>query len=254
MSAEQRREFHEALLDADHFEDLCGKWQAAILKAERNRPKPRLVSESLKLLPRSSVGAPHGSEGFFHCLEHRQPHDLAFAEGPHVSSVGHRFDSALPADPNQTNRRDDLVSRLDEVLGLHPPKCPLLPNQPHELPDSFMTAKDKAVKGPPRQVINDFRVEHAVVHLATTVEVLVATPHYLHVLLRHRPPSISFDLGSANGEAQDVDQHGNVFMYGEHVGRVDPDRPGWAGWELEAAGPPWSPPPRSDDSDALHRE
>jgi hypothetical protein len=32
----QRREFHEALLDAEDFEDLPGKWQAAILKAERN--------------------------------------------------------------------------------------------------------------------------------------------------------------------------------------------------------------------------
>ena len=31
----QRREFHEALLDADSFEDLPGKWQAAILKRSR---------------------------------------------------------------------------------------------------------------------------------------------------------------------------------------------------------------------------
>ena len=37
----QRREFHEALLDADSFEDLSAKWQAAILKAERNAPKTR---------------------------------------------------------------------------------------------------------------------------------------------------------------------------------------------------------------------
>jgi hypothetical protein len=35
MSAEQRREFHEALLDADTFEDLPGKWQAAVLDASR---------------------------------------------------------------------------------------------------------------------------------------------------------------------------------------------------------------------------
>jgi hypothetical protein len=42
MSAEQRREFHEALLEADAFEDLPGKWQAAILKAEQSRPKLRL--------------------------------------------------------------------------------------------------------------------------------------------------------------------------------------------------------------------
>ena len=43
MSAEQRREFHEALLEADTFEDLPGKWQAAILKAEQSRPKLRVV-------------------------------------------------------------------------------------------------------------------------------------------------------------------------------------------------------------------
>jgi hypothetical protein len=41
MSAEQRREFHEALFDADTFEDLPGKWQAAILEAEHNRPNLR---------------------------------------------------------------------------------------------------------------------------------------------------------------------------------------------------------------------
>jgi hypothetical protein len=40
----QRREFHEALLEADTFEDLPGKWQAAILRAEQNRPKLRVVS------------------------------------------------------------------------------------------------------------------------------------------------------------------------------------------------------------------
>jgi hypothetical protein len=39
----QHREFHEALLDADGFEDLPGKWQAAIVEAERNRPQLRIV-------------------------------------------------------------------------------------------------------------------------------------------------------------------------------------------------------------------
>jgi hypothetical protein len=39
-----RREFHEALLDAVVFEDVPGKWQAAILRAEQNRPKLRVVS------------------------------------------------------------------------------------------------------------------------------------------------------------------------------------------------------------------
>jgi hypothetical protein len=31
LDSAQRREFHEALLHADTFEDLPGKWQAAIL-------------------------------------------------------------------------------------------------------------------------------------------------------------------------------------------------------------------------------
>jgi hypothetical protein len=43
MSHLQRREFHEALLDAHNFEDLSGKWQVAILKAEQNRPDLRIV-------------------------------------------------------------------------------------------------------------------------------------------------------------------------------------------------------------------
>ena len=43
MDEHQRREFHEALLDADTFEDLPGKWQAAILKAEESRPNLRVV-------------------------------------------------------------------------------------------------------------------------------------------------------------------------------------------------------------------
>ena len=45
----QRREFHEALLDADCFEDLPGRWQAAIVRAEQNRPKLRVVNSDLTL-------------------------------------------------------------------------------------------------------------------------------------------------------------------------------------------------------------
>jgi hypothetical protein len=40
----QRREFHEALLEAASFEDLPGKWQPAILAAEESRPKLRIIS------------------------------------------------------------------------------------------------------------------------------------------------------------------------------------------------------------------
>ena len=44
MDDHRRREFQEALLDANAFEDLAGKWQAAILKAEQNRPGLRVVT------------------------------------------------------------------------------------------------------------------------------------------------------------------------------------------------------------------
>ena len=47
MDERHRREFHEALLEAGSFEDLPGKWQAAILEAEENRPKLRLVKSGL---------------------------------------------------------------------------------------------------------------------------------------------------------------------------------------------------------------
>jgi hypothetical protein len=44
MSDQQRRECQEALLEADSFEDLPGKWQTAILEAEQKRPKLRAGS------------------------------------------------------------------------------------------------------------------------------------------------------------------------------------------------------------------
>jgi hypothetical protein len=43
-SSEDRRREVEVLLDAASFEDLPGKWQAAILEEEQNRPKLRLIT------------------------------------------------------------------------------------------------------------------------------------------------------------------------------------------------------------------
>jgi hypothetical protein len=51
----QRREFHEALLDADSFEDLPGKWQAAILEAEHNRPVARREQRLSRCRHRSTL-------------------------------------------------------------------------------------------------------------------------------------------------------------------------------------------------------
>ena len=48
-----------------------------------------------------------------------------------------------------------------------------------------------------------------------------------------------------------VDADGNVFRgfpgsNGDFLGRINPNHRGWASWGLEAAGPPFNPPP--DDS------
>jgi hypothetical protein len=45
MGEGQRREFHEALLDADSLDDLPGMWQAAFVSAEKDRPELRVVGD-----------------------------------------------------------------------------------------------------------------------------------------------------------------------------------------------------------------
>jgi hypothetical protein len=60
MGDRKRREFHEALLDADTFEDLPGKWQAADLKAEGNRPNLRIVGGERTTGWNAAVGRPDG--------------------------------------------------------------------------------------------------------------------------------------------------------------------------------------------------
>jgi hypothetical protein len=59
MDDHQRREFHAALLDADSFEDLPGKWQAAILEAEQSRPKLRVVTNGQLVDGASASASPH---------------------------------------------------------------------------------------------------------------------------------------------------------------------------------------------------
>ncbi len=59
-------------------------------------------------------------------------------------------------------------------------------------------------------------------------------------------------------KAQFVDENGNVYMGGKGlpgmgkgrrlVGKTTPHREGWASWGLEAAGPPFSPPPIGSDA------
>jgi hypothetical protein len=45
INTDQRREFQEALLDAKTFEDLPGKWQAALLESEANAPELKAIED-----------------------------------------------------------------------------------------------------------------------------------------------------------------------------------------------------------------
>jgi hypothetical protein len=40
-----RREFQEALIEAASFEDLPGKWQAALLESEANAPDLKVIED-----------------------------------------------------------------------------------------------------------------------------------------------------------------------------------------------------------------
>ena len=67
MSDRQRGEFHEALLDADDFDDLPGNWQAAILEAEQNHLKAAGYQRRLSLVGQADMSPqaldPSGAAG-----------------------------------------------------------------------------------------------------------------------------------------------------------------------------------------------
>jgi hypothetical protein len=78
MDDRQRREFHEALRDADSFDDLPGKWRAAILTAEENRAKLR-ASRPLA----SSAWRPRRRTG--EVIRTTREGELAAGEGRHCA-------------------------------------------------------------------------------------------------------------------------------------------------------------------------
>ena len=71
----------------------------------------------------------------------------------------------------------------------------------------------------------------------------VARRHYWNLIRIKAEGQGCSQLKVLTGEAQLVDEDGNVFMHGQHVGTTTKPRPGWSTWGLEAAGPPFVPPP-----------
>jgi hypothetical protein len=84
-------------------------------------------------------------------------------------------------------------------------------------------------------------------------EVEAARRHYW-ALVRRAAEARGVELSQVVTEqAQSVDERGNVYMGGRLVGHVEPHRPGWSAWGLEAAGPPFSPPPSASPKNEPER-
>ncbi len=76
-------------------------------------------------------------------------------------------------------------------------------------------------------------------------EIEEARRHYWGLIRRKAEALDASESQVLSAEAQYVDGNGNVYMGPDrtHVGHTEPHRLGWETWGLEAAGPPWSPPP-----------
>jgi hypothetical protein len=69
-----------------------------------------------------------------------------------------------------------------------------------------------------------------------------AKRHYWGLVRRYAEALGEPESRVLEGEAQFVDEARNVWIRGEFAGHGRPPRSGEAGWGLEPAGPPWSPP------------
>lgn len=73
-------------------------------------------------------------------------------------------------------------------------------------------------------------------------------------LLAEKARAQGIDIsGALTQVAVYVDIDGNVYegfpgQSGRYLGRTTPHRPGWAAWGLEAAAPPWRPPPAEKEA------
>lgn len=96
--------------------------------------------------------------------------------------------------------------------------------------------------------------------LAVQIE---AARRYYWALVRRAAEARAVSVSQVVTEqSQFVDEQGNVYMGGKGgigegaqlVGHVEPHRPGWASWGLEAAGPPFSAPPSGPAQEEPERQ
>src|SRR5829696_1366616 len=120
----------------------------------------------------------------------------------------HRHPASLAGRPLPQQADNAIIARVDQLLYLQRPTVEVLGPHAHELDEPITTAIARGRPGDlgrryPLGVLTDCsRIETGtkLAALHPRQERFEQPPRHLHVLLRHRPPSIPFDLGSANGE------------------------------------------------------
>src|SRR5512132_3981937 len=175
------------------------------------------------LLRHRLLRQPGGFEGLGAIREDRPGGDLAGAKLPHMEAGLPDFATRrLHSTTISHGGKDTLPLPIAQFLDLDPPlgKCvPVLAPCRIELIDASVDAEARK----PRRIECRVRCETLSMRLSEPVEMVILDPDGLHVLLRHRPPSIPSDVGSANGEhrAQPLVDWGSNRRRDSGVGRTD---------------------------------
>jgi hypothetical protein len=111
LGADQRHEFHEALLESDSFEDLPGKWQAAILAAEQNRELRVVNGQRL-------LRQPHGFKGFGMVPEGLQTDNPSVLQDPNRRELGSDRDATGLGARRSRGEQHDPVAQVDQLFRL----------------------------------------------------------------------------------------------------------------------------------------
>jgi hypothetical protein len=153
---------------------------------------PRHRPRSISLLPQ-----PGGFEGFSLALKVLDANDFAVAECVGARTAGDHLDTSRAAGEDPLRDHDLILPDADELLWFEPITRPRLPKEGQILAKPIATAINGPVEDRIRIVHLDGGIEEIIEALVIGIcenqvlPLLVDPPHDLHVLLRHRPRSIS---------------------------------------------------------------
>ena len=140
---------------------------------------------------------PGGFEGFLPVLKHPQPHDFLVAELEELEELPVNLDTAAFAAPILVNSGQNMLTEVGQLLHFHAELLPCADPYGRRPSDAFVSVVDRCPRLERRWRKLNIGIEagHARLEVAPGVGVMY-TPDDLHVLLGHRPRSISRRTGS----------------------------------------------------------